>query len=499
MQWRVLILIGLGAIFSSSSARAAAPGHAEAFSHPARDVLVALEDLTYYRPIASRKNIRYLSLYHMTLEERERVILATSLHVNHLSRSPVLAAPVVIYQRNKADGRSVPVLMRVDMTHYGWKAETWEKLAPVNVYYNVTRDFEEKVKGKKVVKEQAVAARWLPKEPIGLLLLLTRSQTPIVRADWFFTQTVIQKNRAVGYYEWIQVKNRDDFFKLTGADYNKAGRAGKEWQAILQKSGVAQRNRQVVRFGAIDAGAWFTKDAFKNETRRRNAVNFLNGDFQHDAEEIIIPLPNGLFGYLACDDKGVLQDAAPSDVGADTTSTSNDPDIHVYLSCVRCHDSGLRRLRDYGRELFTGDRRLVVREDDRKFQRFVQLYLRPLERHRVRDVLEYTTTLKDVAADMDPSLLAELYREVWKRWHDDSVDLAQAAREIGTVTAEQLRAAITLYATPTDKGGLGKILPLSLLGFTDPKNRFVMLRSHYEEAYDAIHLVLEETSRLRKR
>lgn len=493
-----LALLAALACHAAPAIRAAAPPVAEAFGSPAQDVALALEDITRFRPMAERANVRYLSLYHMTLEERQQMILALAVHANSLSTRPKLVLPAVLSQRSRT-GQAVPVLLRVDMTHYGWTREVWERLAAVNVYYNVTREVAEVVRGKRVKREAAVAARWLPREQAGLLLLLTGSQTPIVRADWFFVQTVVQKNRVAGYYDWLGVKNRDDFFRLTGADYKKAQRAGKEWHAVIQQSGVAQRNRQVVRFGVLDAGGWFTRDAFKTETRRRNAINFLGSDFQHDAEEHIIPLPNGLYAYFLCDDKGVRQDTAPPDVGPDKTSTSNDHEIHAYLSCIRCHSEGLNSLADYGRKLLTDGRLLGVVKDKKKFEELEALYLRPLERHLARDVAQYGEYLAEVTdKDFTADALSNLYRDVWKRWRDDLVPLEQAAREVGTASPADIQEALTLYALDPAEGGLGKLLPLSLLGFTKNKP-LSMLREQWEESVDAVHLILEETAALRRK
>ena len=462
-----------------------------AYASPASAVEAVRDDISRYQPISDRKYQRYLSLYHMTDTERQAIIRGLTVHTNSLSRSPVLRPLFVIYGPPRGKAPPQAILLRVDIRNYRWKAETWEKLAQVNVWFNVDRS-----KGK---DKSYPAARWLPYKSIGFVLAATDSQVPIVRADTFFVQTVVSADRVAGYYEWLGLKNRNDFFVMVGADRKKSDALLKRWAAVILKSGIAINNRIVERESIIDGGLWRTRDAFKPQTGRRNALNTLD-DFAHDAEEMIAPLPNGLFAYYLSSVGGVQQDSAPDQVGSDSTTTSNDHRIHAYLSCVRCHgiNGGLRNLNDFGRRLFQGKQRLVVVGDQSKLEKLEALYLRPLNRHLKRDIDEYTFTLRDLLGPTaNGSDIGTLYTELWDKWHDTEVTLEQAAREVGTVTGNQLRKALQHYATPRSEGGLGRVLPNSLLGFTkdEPSS---MLREHWEESFDTVQFILEQTRGVEK-
>lgn len=436
---------------------------------PAADVTAAAGDLAKYGADEDKPHVRYLSRPPgSTVEEWTDLKVAISVHVNSLSRSANLVKPVLV----RGD------LLRIDIRDYRWKAATWEKLASVEPYYTVRRKIGD--------KEEVLAARWLPKDEMTKLIGWTDSIIPVVRADWFWVQTAIQADRKVGYYDFLELKNRNDYFKLVGVDRKKAEELGKQWAAVLRRSGISIRNRQVARDGVVDGGHWYTLDVTANQTRKKNALNTLIG-YDHDAEEHIAPLPNGLFAYYLSDNKGVQQDSAPDQVGPDTTTTSNDARIHAYLSCVRCHREGLRPLDDYGRKLLAGPGKLAVSNDRALFDKLAALYLRPLDRHRVRDNLEYSEALKEAGgAELNPAKLAQIYTSVWQRWNDNDVTREQAALEIG-VDEVFLTEALRWYGSP--KGGK-QILPLSLLGFTLEKPES-MLREHFEEAYDTIHLILD--------
>jgi len=335
---------------------------------------------------------------------------------------------------------------------------------------------------------RAAAAPWASPQLLYGLVKQTQSEAPILRADWFFTQTAINFQRVAGYYAFLGLKSRKDFEALSGFDIKRAQRIEREVAAIIQVSGVSIRNRQIYRFGSVDRGYWQTRDAFKKQTQERNAVNSLNGDYVHDAEEYYAYLPNDLFAYYLSDAQGNQQDSAPDEVGSDPTTTSNDFKIHIFLSCVRCHVEGLRPLNDYGRKLFQAPARLVA-YDKKKFDRLEQLYLTPLQRDQDRD----TQIFKDALTDLNgvgwtPARNAAAVKKVWKAWTDDTVTVEMAARELGGITANQLVARIKRYASPIESGGLGQVIPNVLLAYLHDRP-LPIIREHFEEVYHVLQLI----------
>lgn len=430
----------------------------------AKAILLVSED--------DRRFVQFLSLYAIPAEEREEAIRVLNFHINSLSRRPSLSRPKLVS----------PTLLLLDRRDYGWLRAVTNRLADVDPYFHQLVKIDGKVK--------TVNAPWLPAEAIDLLVAETRSRVPILRADWFFTQTAISKGRVAGYYAFLQLKNRADFQKLVGFDKKNAQDSFREVATILQRSKVSQRNRQIFRFGAADSGYWETRDQLEKQSDEGNAINQLDNDFVHQAEELYGVLPNDLFAMHLNDAAGGQQQTAPDEVGADTESTSLDPKIHAYLSCVRCHKEGLRPIRDFARPLFGGPiGRLVVAKNDKKLlQRLEQLYLKDYERKRKADNLRYAAALAELNGEKwTPIRNAEAVKEAWRAWNDARVTRELAARELG-VSEAVLKKTLVFFSTPLDRGGAGQILPNTLLAYViDPPA--TLLREHFEEHFGLLFLI----------
>ena len=140
-------------------------------------------------------------------------------HVNSLSRE---AFPVPPRQVGKD-------LLAVDIRDYAWDVKVWEKLATEDPYFHAVVEVKEtvtkiiqryypagtydgvyheagdwpvRVREVVSVKKASALAPWLPAKEIAALALMTGSEIPIVRADWFIHQTAIQADRKAGYYDW---------------------------------------------------------------------------------------------------------------------------------------------------------------------------------------------------------------------------------------------------------------------------------------------------------
>lgn len=467
-------------------------------SSPAEAVVSASAHIARV-PNQDRPYIRYFSIYNIPERERATFLRVFAFHCNSLSRKAKLTHPQPVDKD----------LFYIDLRDYKWDTKVFERLAQVEPYFHaileVTEEKYESVpwpggdwegryyppnsfnyqKKVKKTKKQSVLAPWLPVKEVKYLASETESAVPIVRADWFFRQTAINEERVAGYYSFLNLKKRDDYFDLVALDIKKAQDREREIASIFQRSGVARFNRQIYRFGSLDGGVWQTRDVLKKQTQDGNAVNNLNGDYKHNAEEYYGPLPNRLFAYYLSSDKGDQQDKAPPEIGSDTSSTSNDGNIHIFLSCVRCHVEGLRPLKDYGRKLFQGSTKLVV-YDKEKFERLERLYLLPLQNDYDDDLAKYVRALIQLnGADWTPAKNANSYKQVWKTVNDDDVTLEVAVRELGGgITKEKLVAALRGYASPPPHG-LGQLVPNALLAFMK-EEPLPMLRDHWEECYPVV-------------
>lgn len=447
------------------------------FASPAIAVAAALADAQTL-PNGIRENTRYLwSPTPYTKEERATL----AFHCNSLSRELDLVAP-----RKVNDN-----LLAVSLLDYGWNAKTWDKFAETEPYFMVRVVAEKKYYSAGVdsngnrynagwyqnTKREVVpaAAPWLESASITNLISLTQSTCPIVRADWFFSQTAIQEGRKVGYYGMLGLGNkRDDFEKLVGLDRAAAQRLRKEIAAIVPVSSVALHNRQIYRFQTISGPYWETRDAKQNDGDR-NAIRLLNGDFKHDAEEIYGTLPNGLFAFFLSDVGGIRANTAPDFIASDSKSSSVDRRVHIGLSCIRCHVPGIQPIDDWARRLYTGPIKLNV-TDAQKYLRLKQLYLSDLNKFIKRDQSDYADTLKSLNG-LTPAENAKGYAAYWDRYNEEQVDVDRAAKELGT-TAKYLTDCIKSQA----QTGLFDAV---LAGYIQ-QPPLTIQRSHFEEVQPII-------------
>lgn len=457
-------------------------------------------------PAGVAATTRYLDARHLPPVERRELYAVLSYHVNGLSRESKRVPPRKVTEW----------LWAVDLTDYRWDPKVWEDLrrtnhyfaikvqtpgtavAPVKKtrpklvgtyadgrpYYEGTEEYTEPGTAANA-KDDFVAAPWLPVKEVGALLLLTGSATPIVRADEFLYQTGAQAERkGHGYYDWLGLTKRADAEKLAALDRRKAEELYRELAAIVPVSGVSPNNRQVFRYATITGAWWETRDAFAN-TDRKNAVANLLDDYQHDAEEIVFALPNGLPGYYLSDAKGVQVDTAPDTIAADHDATNNDRRVHVGYSCIACHqDAGLKPVRDYARRLYnpeTGVSLATVALDPAKARRLESAYLGPLAKAYTRDVGDFTEAITDVCG-LKPGELAKGMRRQWSRYIDAPVTLDMAAAECG-VSAAELRAALRTHART--KGVIDPVLVGYLIEDPPP-----IRREHFEERFGALMLIV---------
>lgn len=206
----------------------------------------------------------------------------------------------------------------------------------------------------------------LPEKETAELVALTGSVTPIVPADLWYDETQLQEDQREGhgYYDWFGFKSPEDVERFAGFDRKAVQARGQEVFAVQRFSGVANNNRQTFAFPVPDGFYWethdclFSEDLFDAKTQRvtrKDAFGNYFEDLEHDAEEVVFPLRNGLPGGSA---HQVVRDAAgkvvkralvksvPGNVASTTASVSRDRRIHVAYSCWECHDRhGLKAFR----------------------------------------------------------------------------------------------------------------------------------------------------------
>jgi hypothetical protein len=288
-----------------------------------------LQDLKEQRP-EDRSFFRYLNLGNLYNSNRkgelERTRLAVNKLLNSLSWRKDIKNPVVI------DGTQT--LLRIDLRNYRWTPEMWEEISLNNPY-------PERIESPKQTS----------------LSQMTRTQTPYVRADWL----VFKASRPPLYHKLLfDLPKMSPRVGTTRADkaletllsVNAAEnlREGNVVKAGFRQSNVTKSNRTIERHETPYGGYWKSDD-FTSRVGRQNIFDHPT-DYVKDGGEYIFSLPNGLHGYLITDAAGNRLDGAPTNVVVDPNRIQKDGVVLNGVSCMNCHQRGMKRQDDDVLEYF---------------------------------------------------------------------------------------------------------------------------------------------------
>jgi hypothetical protein len=451
-----------------------------AYAGPADAVPLILADCKAIGDAETCHFTRYLDGTHLAGEKLpvyQR--MACRLQPNLLSRAPRMYTSV----RLIADGRIAAVDLRYlaqNQKDYGRMYTTWERFAEREPYYHQRKEYQEPssydaygrvVAGRRGFK--SVAADHLVKGQMDELYKLTASECPIVTMDWFFAMTAVSADRGAeqggkfvgggfGYYDFIGVKNRDDFFKLAGVNLGEDRSEQSELLAVVlaHNSGVAQNDRMVVRRAATDGFVWYTMDFFDNNLDERNPLLLLDPKrgLKHQAERHFATLPNGLPAVMACTAAGELQVTAPDKIGPDTTARGKDMRIHCAKSCLSCHNNGfLKDINDEVRQIYRYEPKrgynLLTSPDKEEELKLQAAYLRDFRGKLELDRLSYEQAVRQVVGyapedgrpidKVIPRVSAE-YRDCYQWYVVDPLSVEQVAAGIGC-TVEEFAGRLKVY------------------------------------------------------
>ena len=111
---------------------------------------------------------------------------------------------------------------------------------------------------------------------------------------------------------------------------------------------------------ASRSGYLWTSYDFAGSRGNQNLFAFPLGPgpngFQHDGGETIFSLPNGFQGYYLSSATGARIDKGPTTMVRDPSR--KDSAVTTGISCMGCHDQGLRKARDEVRDIVLGSRTL---------------------------------------------------------------------------------------------------------------------------------------------
>lgn len=395
----------------------------------------------------------YLTVYNHPELDRPDLKNATDFWVNSLSR-----------EANIVRTRWVtPSLLRLNLLDYGFEFKTWSNLANEDPYFHVQLRAVAGSTGKAYfpaepgsragwydarfveAKQVPAIAPWLSPTAAAELVGLTGTAAPVLRADWFLSRVAAQAGRkGTGYYDFLGVKNRDDFDKLIGFNRKESQRVKKEVFSIVgPRSGVSNFPRQIAVEMAITGERFETRDTLDDNKDERNPIRNLDKIYKHQAEEIYAHGANDLYKFHLNDDKGVQQETAPDKIGFDKTAPGNDGRIHVGISCVRCHVEGLRPIADWTRRVFKQPLKLNS-TDPEADHRIKQLYFGELNEKLDDSIRKYTRALEKTNG-LTPEKNAELVGKVWRKYVEANILPADVAADLGVKEVDYLKTLRAAY------------------------------------------------------
>ncbi len=408
-------------------------------------------------PSGDRPFLRFFSINHVltagaTPDKLADHRAALAKAINHLSREPKLVRPRSI------DAPADTVFV-VDIRELGWHR----------------KPFQAKAGGKEVPSDLTVFDLALLEYPYAVAyedsetfdrlaeeFLKPANQVrpvPYLRADWFCSVATLPPL----YEDFLQLPfTLAELEKDLGVDADSDLAAGAAPRAGMTVSGVSRNNRVVERHAGRTGMYWKSFD-FRTSKGPENVLKD-PVTFKPSGGEMIFRLPNGLQGYYVADGRGQRLEAAPTEIVTDKFAA--DKTVRNGLSCIRCHDQGIKEFADTIRpavEALPGspgfDRRKVL-----------DLYP-PQEKHD-----ELVKADREAFQAVMKTLLGQVpAREplvpVTAGYLDDALGVAAAAAELGLADGSKLAAT---FRTP-QFAGLG-LAPLAAGG--------VVRRDAWEDNYD---------------
>jgi hypothetical protein len=367
-------------------------------------------------PKTRAKGTRYLTLTHLasicTKEKFMEVYRQAAIKlVNSLSRS----SDVVVLE-GIDPARSI---LRINIDDLGWDAADWEAL----------------------VAEYPYGTR--PDTQLNnVLASATGTKTAYVRGDWF----AFKASRPVGiggmYERLLKLpKTAQELAKQQGVDISSNIKRFTAQRAGFQKSGVSAHNRLIERHPSKNGYFWTSYD-FAGSRRKQSLFEFPLGPggatgFDHDGGESIFSLPNGFQAYYLNTADGKQLDKGPVDIVRDLDNP-RDPSVINGISCMRCHDQGMRKAKDDIREAV-----LKGRSFSKEVREQVEaLYPPPEKMDQIidGDAKRFSDAMK--RAGLNPTLKLNGVEMTFalSRAYEEDINLEQAASELGLQKDEFLQA-----------------------------------------------------------
>jgi hypothetical protein len=360
-------------------------------------------------PNSRKKGTRYLTLTHLKNACMDDVSMKVFRQgaiklINSLSRS----SDVVRLETIDPDES----ILRINLDDLGWDAADWDTVLAVYPY-NLQPESDLK----------------------SVLSGATGTQLPYVRADWF----AFAASQPPLYDKLVKLPNTfPELAKEQGVDIENNIKRFIAQRSGFQKSGVSQNNRMIERHPSRTGYFWTSYDFGGNRGKQSffehptgpggaHGFKFVEDGFEHDGGETIYSLPNGFQAYYLNTSDGKKLDKGPTSIVRDLSR--KDLAVTNGLSCMGCHDQGIRKAKDEVRQVV-----LSGKSFNKQTREAVEALYIPTE--RMDQILESDTKRFQDAmfrAGLEPNLKlngVEMISALANRYESD-VDLNQAAAEFG--------------------------------------------------------------------
>jgi len=431
-----------------------------------------LSDANRSIPQDAKPYVRFLSWQNYAgspdLEQRTR-IMRFWINSLHLESDPE-------FPRELAGSNGL--LSYIDLRDYGWTPAAWLAVAQREPYFRQPAVSSGAAQFIRVV----IGANQDPN---------TFHAVGIVRADWFFRETV-ELDRSPAYYDllfakqrhpdgteteeriidhkggWLEAsgqvvepgrysikvpkgskfvdfpKTEGDVEKALGVDgiraFIKTSGINLQHGAVVEggekgNSVVARQNRLLERTNGPIGYYWKTFDV-KETSGKRDFAETLHKDFAFDAGEILFRLPGGGQGGLLVDSGGNVLNVADNRFAIDG-SDSKDVRVRNPGSCMVCHESGIIKPANLIEEMLKSG--VDIKFKDKKESRDARSFFLGWESKLINDQQEYAGFIKRTSG-YSPAENSRHFK-AFRDSYDGSVSLDGAARECGVPVPVLLAAA----------------------------------------------------------
>jgi mono/diheme cytochrome c family protein len=327
-----------------AAAGESAAGQCKPAEHTYKDLVnVMYQDLGNL-PEHRRRNTRYISIAHLqsacaSAAELDIYRMGVIRLLNSLStNSDIITLEDSLVGEDK-------LVVRFNLDDVNWTPELWEEIISHYPY------------GVRPVDSQYDA-----------LSQTTYTAIPYVRGDWlaFFGARPLLYNTILGLPNTAQ-----ELEAKLGLDLNGNIRKYLAKRAGFKISGVSANNRMIERH-PISTGYFWTSYDFGGTVTRQNLLEFplgpvgVFGDysygddfaFHHDGGESIFSLPNGYQAYYLNKADGTSLEKGPTNIVRD--QARKDLAVTNGISCMGCHDQGMKNAVDDVRPHIVDNRLLPV-------------------------------------------------------------------------------------------------------------------------------------------